>query len=150
MAELGAYQEDVTFDWARASELATELRSTANVLEYQVGERHRIHTAPRANWKGTYGDEFDGRVTTCAGDASRLLASMREAARQLDEMARLAREEQDRRVAAREWVKNNDDGGFLDGVHDFVFGEDDVPPPPPPVAPPTIGIEAPAPGSRGG
>ncbi|HKE76136.1 MAG TPA: hypothetical protein VKB57_21140, partial [Acidimicrobiales bacterium] len=105
---------------------------------------------PRANWKGTYGDEFDGRVTTCTGDASRLLASMREAARQLDEMSRLAREEQDRREAAREWVKNDDDGGFLDGVHDFVFGEDDVPPPPPPVAPPTIGIEAPAPGSRGG
>lgn len=149
MAELGAYQDDVRFDWDKASELATELRSTANVLEYQVGERGRIHDTPRTHWRGTYGDEFDGRVSTCTGDASRLLGSMREAARQLDEMARLAREEQDRRVAAREWVRNNDDGGFLDSVHDFFMGEDDVPPPPPPVAPPTIGIEAPAATVRG-
>lgn len=53
---------------------------------------------------------------------------MREAADHLDEMARLAREGQDRREQAREWERNNDDGGFWDGVGDLLFGEDDVPP----------------------
>lgn len=143
MGDLGAYHEDVDFDWDKASTLATELRSTANVLEYQVGERNRIQDAPREHWRGVYGDQFDGRVTTCTGDATRLYGSMHEAAHQLDEMARLAREEQQRREQAREWERNNDDGGFLDGVGDFLFGEDDLPPPPPPVNPPTIGIEAP-------
>ena len=144
MADLGAYEVDVDFDHAKAGELAAELRSTATVLEDQVYERTTIKATPRETWRGTYGDEFDGRVSTCTGDAGRLVTSMREAARQLDDMSRLAAEEQSRREAAREWVANNDDSGFLEGAKDFVFGEDDVPPPPPPVDPPTIGIEAPA------
>ncbi len=144
MGDLGAYGEDVDFNWTKASELASELRSTANVLEYQVGERSRIKAEPLEHWLGTYSEQFVARAGTCTGDATRFVTSMRDAATRLDEMARLAREEQQRREAAREWVANNDDGGFLDTVGDFVFGEDDVPPPPPPVMPPTIGIEAPA------
>jgi hypothetical protein len=147
MGELGAIHEDVRFDWGKASELASELRSTAGVLEGQVGERNRIKTPAREHWEGRYAGEFDGRVATCTGDASRFASSMRQAAQQLDEMARLAREEQDRREQAREWERNNDDGGFLDSVGDFVFGEDDVPPPPPPVEPPSIDFVE-SPGSR--
>jgi hypothetical protein len=144
MADLGAYTEDVQFNWTKASDLASELRSTANVLEYQVGERDRIKATPLEHWRGVYGEQFEGRVGTCTADAAKFVTSMRDAATRLDEMARLAREEQERREAAREWVANNDDGGFWDGLGDLVFGEDDQPPPPPPVDPPTIGIEAPA------
>jgi uncharacterized protein YukE len=148
VGELGPIHENVAFDFAKAAELAGELRATAGVLDEQVGERGRVRAPAREHWQGRYGDEFDGRVTTCTGDAERLADSMREAARQLDEMARLAGEEQSRREAAREWERNNDDGGFLDGVGDFVFGEDDLPPPPPPIDPPTIPIEAPTVGAR--
>jgi hypothetical protein len=147
MGDLGAIHEDVRFDWGKASELAAELRTTAGVLEGQVGERNRIKEPAREHWEGRYANEFDGRVSTCTSDASRFAGSMREAARQLDEMARLAREEQDRREQAREWERNNDDGGFLDSVGDFVFGEDDLPPPPPPVEPPSIQLTE-SPGSR--
>jgi len=38
-------------------------------------------------------------------------------------------------------VRDNE-GGVLDAIGDFVFGEDE-PPPPPPVTPPSIPIEAP-------
>lgn len=147
MGDLGAIHEDVRFDWGKASELASELRSTAGKLEEQQSSRNSIKTAAREHWRGRFAEEFDGRVSTCTTDASQFAESMRDAARQLDELARLAREEQDRREQAREWERNNDDGGVLDSVGDFVFGEDDLPPPPPPVDPPTIEI-AQSPGSR--
>ena len=152
MTELGAIHEDVQFDHGKASELAAELRTTAGILDEQVGDRNELKTPAREHWRGRYGDEFDGRVSTCTGDAGRLATAMRDAADKLDEMSRLAREEQDRRVQAREWERRNaesDEGGFLDGVGDFLFGEDDeLPPPPPPVDPPSIPIEAPAVGAR--
>jgi uncharacterized protein YukE len=149
MPELGVIHDDVRFDWDMASQLATELRSTAGELDRHVGDRDRTRVPARASWRGRYGDEFDDRVRVCTTDAGRFGGSMREAARQLDEMARLAREEQARRERAREWVRNHHDGGFLDGVHDFFTGEDDVPPPPPPVQPPSIPVQAPAAASRG-
>lgn len=159
MADLGAIHEDVAFDWGKASELSGEMRSTANVLEWQVGERESIRSAARTVWRGRYGDEFDHRVSLCKGDAGRFVTSLRTAADGLDELARLAQEEQDRRQWAREWeAAQEDDGGggwgipivddvveaggdLLDSGHDLLFGDDDeVPPPPPPVEPPTIPI----------
>lgn len=148
MGELGAFREDVRFGWTEATALAAELRSTASSLEAQITERYGIKRPAREEWRGRFAVEFDGRVGICAGDADRLANSLRDAADGLDELARLAREEQDRREYAREWDANHDDGGFLDGVGDFVFGEDDLPPPPPPVEPPRIAIIQPSVGTR--
>lgn len=155
MPELGAYQENVQFNWCGAAVLAAELRATATLLDWQVGERRRIAGGARAKWEGAYGGQFDGRVVTCTGDATRFATSMRDAADMLDELARLAREEQDRRVAARAWVaKQNSGGGFLglghvtDAIGDWVSG-DDMPPPPPPVEPPTIPVYDTSPAARG-
>ena len=147
MTNLGAVDEDVRFDWVAADDLSAKLRSTATVLDEQGGTRTTSHDTARASWQGRYAVEFDDRVSTCKGDASRFATSMRNAADDVDELARLAREEQDRRIAAREWIasQNDDDGGLfggvpvlgdvedaigdgLDAVGDFVFGEDDVPP----------------------
>jgi hypothetical protein len=60
-------------------------------------------------------------MDTCTNDASRLSAAMEKAAHQVDELARLAREEQERREKAREWKRERDNEGFLDQVGDF-FG----------------------------
>lgn len=159
MAELGAIHEDVQFDWLKAGDLASELRLTATELEFQVGERDTIRATARGGWQGRYGDEFDHRVLTCAGDAGRFVTSLRNAATNLDSLAELARQEQDRRIAAREWeASQNDDGGGGFGLHtftdpiadgadavdDFFTGEDDLPPPPPPYDPPTFVAEDPA------
>ena len=84
----------------------------------------------------------------CTGDAQRLAAALREAADQVDELARLAREEQDRREKARQWQREQEDEDFLDQVGDFIFGEDDLPPVPDPVTPPTYTSPAPISASR--
>ncbi len=62
---------------------------------------------------------------------------MREAANDLEELAKLARQEQQRRVNAREWVRQQQNKSgfdkFVDGAQEFLgFGEGV----PPDVAPP--------------
>jgi hypothetical protein len=139
MADLGAYNEDVKFNWAAADKLVAELRSTATVLANQIGERKRIGgtTGARKHWEGVYAQQFDGRLNICTGDAQNFVGKMREAANDLEELARLARQEQQRRVNAREWVRQQENkSGFdkaVDGVQSFFgFGEDV----PPDIAPP--------------
>lgn len=124
MTNLGAVDEDVRFDWVAADDLSAKLRSTAPVLDEQVGARTTSHGTARTVWPGRSAVEFDDRVSVFTVDASRF-----------------AREEQDRRVAAREWIASqNDDGGglfcgdlvlghvddaigdCLDAAGDFVFG----------------------------
>jgi hypothetical protein len=85
----------------------------------------------------------------CTGDAQRLATALREAADQVDELARLAREEQNRREKARQWQQEQDNEGVLEKIGDFVFGEDDLPPVPGPVTPPTFTSAAPVPTGRG-
>lgn len=148
MGDLGAYREDVVFNWEAAASLVAELRSLATVLDWQVGERRRIAGGARKHWTGVYGDQFDGRIGICTGDAGQFATSMRDAANKLEELARLAREEQQRREQARAWVEQNDRNWFERNVWDPVFGED-VPEPPPPKDPPRIPIGDPSSGSRG-
>ncbi len=145
----GCYPGGRGVQGAAAGELAAELRSTAAVLEYQIGERRGLGAAARARWEGVFAEQFDGRAAICTRDAQRFAAGMRRAADQLDELARLAREEQQRRVQAREWVASQQrEGWFERNIRDPLFGEDDLPPPPPPVDPPRIAIAA-APSARG-
>ncbi len=149
MADFGAIHENVQFNWDAATKLAAELRATADTLDGQVGPRTSQASTARRVWEGVYAGEFDGRVRTCTGDATRLAASMRRAAAELDSLAELARAEQQRREYARDWVANHDDSGFWDNAGDFFFGEDDLPPPRPPIEPPSGGDYATPPGARG-
>jgi uncharacterized protein YukE len=144
MPDLRGINEDVQFNWNAAAELVAEFRSTANVLNQQIGERKQVGAAARKQWEGAYATQFDGRLNICTGDAQRFVVSMRKAADDLEELARLARQEQQRRVLAREWVaqqerKNWFERNVVDPVKE-VFGEADVPPPPPRVEPPKIPI----------
>ncbi|MGH3812243.1 MAG: hypothetical protein ACRDUV_07265 [Pseudonocardiaceae bacterium] len=139
MAELGAYTEDVKFNWAAADKLVSELRSTARVLHDQIGERKRIGgpSGAREHWEGSYAQQFDGRLNTCTGDAQHFVNKMHDAANDLEELARLARQEQQRRVNAREWVREQENKSGLEEAWDgftsaIGFGEDV----PPDVAPP--------------
>jgi uncharacterized protein YukE len=144
MPDLGAYKEDVRFNWTAADALVAELRSTASVLDRQIGERKQVGAGARKKWEGSYAQQFDGRMNTCTGDAQRFVTSMRKAADDLQELARLAREEQQRRQQAREWVARQErkdwlDRNIIDPVKSVFVGED-VPPPPPPRDPPKIPI----------
>lgn len=149
---LSGIKEDVQFNWKAATDLAAELRSTASELDKQIIERKKIGAGARKEWAGFYGVQFDGRQTTCISDAKSLADSMRDAAKGLDELAKAAHQEQDRRVKAREWVKNHEHRNVVSAVWhaatDWATG-DDVPPVPPPVDPPKIPIRDTKATSRG-
>lgn len=149
MPDLGAIHEPVRFAYGAATGLAAELRGSAGQLDDQAGARRRAAATARTEWRGVYGDQFDGRVATCTGDASRFGAAMRRAADQLDELAARARAEEQRRAQARDWQQRQEDESFMDKVGDFFGGEDDLPPPPPPDPPARFVSEAPPTPARG-
>ena len=149
MAELGAIHDDVRFAWSAAERLAAQLRAAASVCQGQVAHRIQIAGQASQEWRGVYAEEFAVRVRTCIGDAQRLAAAMRQAADQVDELRRLAREEQTRREQAREWERQQNSEGVLETIKEFFTGEDDKPPIPRPVEPPRYTSQVAAPGSRG-
>lgn len=138
---LAGIEEDVPFDWAGAERLASELRAAASTLDGQIPDRNSYASDARVDWRGVYSQRFGTRMSTCTTYAGRLSAAMELAANQVDELARLAREEQDRRETAREWKRQQDNEGFLENLGDSIFGEDDLPPISPPVQPPTYTAE---------
>jgi uncharacterized protein YukE len=137
---VSAIEEDVVFDHAGAADLAGRFRAVAIELDRQSGgTRARPALAARAEWRGPHAEQFDQRVQQCCADGEELARAFRRAADGLDEMATAARREQRWREQARAWEERHHKHGFgavLDNVHDFVFGEDDIPPPPPPAPQP--------------
>jgi len=148
MVDLRGIAEDVPFAWSAATRLASELRAAANTCEGQISRRTTIAGQAATEWRGLYARQFADRMRICTGDAQRLATALRQAADQVDELARMAREEQDRREKARQWQREQDDEGVLEKVGDFLFGEDDLPPIPDPVTPPTFTTAAPISASR--
>jgi uncharacterized protein YukE len=148
--------EPITFDFQAAADLAARFRASAECLRSQVGQRDRLADHARHDWRGVYAGKFDTRMQVCAGDANRLAAALDEAARQVDELARLAREEQARRAAAREWKvrhdawqRKKDDENFLERGWDGLFGDDEPKPPDlVPTQPPRLPIAPAAPRPR--
>jgi uncharacterized protein YukE len=146
---LAGIEQDVPFDWAAAERLSAELRSAADTLSSQVGSRNAYAHGALEEWRGEFAREFAGRMRTCSGDAGRLASAMQLAARQVDELARLAREEQSRREAARAWKRHHDNRSILEKVGDFLTGDEEQPPIPPAVQPPTWTADPHVPGGRG-
>jgi uncharacterized protein YukE len=149
VVDLRGIDEDVPFAWSAATRLAGELRAAAATCEGQISRRTTIAGQAATEWRGLYARQFTDRMRICTGDAQRLATALRQAADQVDELARLAREEQDRREKARQWQREQDDESVLDKVGDFLFGEDDLPPIPDPVTPPTFTTAAPISTARG-
>ncbi|WP_306214865.1 hypothetical protein [Actinoplanes sp. RD1] len=149
MVDLQGIAEDVPFAWAAATGLARALRAAADECEGQISGRSQLAGQAKTEWRGLYARQFDDRMRICTEDARRLAGALRQAANQVDELARLAREEQDRRLKARQWQREQEDEGFLEKGYEFLFGEDDLPPIPDPVTPPAYTSPAPATAARG-
>ena len=127
MSELRGIEEDVQFDWAGAARLSAELRSTAALLESQVPRRNSIAQSAKAEWRGAFSEQFLDRMKICTKDAGRLADAMRTAAQGLDELAELARDEQDRRLRARAWKAENDSESGVESFFEKVTGTDEEP-----------------------
>lgn len=142
VTDLGAIEEDVVFAWSAATTLSAEMRSMASELDAQIPRRNGLAQEAQRDWRGVYGGKFDDRMKICTGDAARLATSLRDAADKLDELAVLAREEQDRRELARAWKVEHDtwqrrqgDRGLFEKFTDGV-GITDIDEPVCPVGPP--------------
>lgn len=145
---LSGNDEDVRFAWAEATELEAALRAAAQVLDSQRG--------PRAGWQREASEEFRGRFSelfrtsarTAAADGAELADALRDAAAEVHELARLAREEQRNREQARRWYAEHAHEGLLDKASDLLFGDDD--PPPPARHGPSVLVHSPRVAARGG
>lgn len=143
MADLGAIDEPVVFNWDAARRLSAQFRAVATTLEGQIPRRNTLADQALREWRGVFAEQFRGRMSICTGDAQRFAESMHLAAKQLDELAELARAEQSRREKARQWVQDQENESFLNKVGDVLFGEDDKPPVPGPIQPPRYTQQAP-------
>ncbi|GAA2710700.1 MULTISPECIES: WXG100-like domain-containing protein [Actinoplanes] len=148
MVDLRGISEDVPYDREAADRLAGQLRAAADACDGQIPRRTTIASHAAQEWRGVYARQFGTRMDICTGDARRLATAMRQAAQQVDELSRLAAEEQSRREKARAWQQQQEDEGVLDKIGDFFFGEDDLPPIPDPVTPPRFTSPAPATAAR--
>jgi hypothetical protein len=148
--------EPITFDEAAAERLATRLKASASDLRSQLPHRNRLADAARAQWRGAYEVKFGARMGVCARDFERIAAALDKAAGQVEELARLAGEEQARRTKAREWKARHDEWQREQDSRNLIekgldlLGGDDEPKPPDltPTDPPRLPVAAPAPGSR--
>lgn len=146
----------MTFDQAAAEQLSARFRASATELRAQLPHRNRLADAAQEEWRGVYEVKFGARMGVCARDFERIADAMDKAAGQVEELARLAREEQDRRTEAREWKvrhdewqREEDSKGLLDQGLDLFRGDGEPKPPElTPNEPPSIPVTAPAPGSR--
>jgi hypothetical protein len=142
VADLGAYEEPVRFDWDAGTKLAADLRALAKLLDEQIPHRNTFAATARTDWKGVYEQQFGEHMRICTGDAGRFARAMEECAHQVDELGRLAHEEQKRRNLAKEWKRKDDEwhhqrdqrSGFAvvgDAIAEKGFGADDGEPEPP-------------------
>lgn len=123
--------EDVRFDHGAAQSLASRCRAAANAIDNQAGGRASWVQHGLEDFKGYYSQLFQQNGGVQATDATLLAARLREVASGVEQLAREATSEQQRRVTAREWKKRQDDRNLLQQGVDLIFGGED-----PPVGPP--------------
>lgn len=162
MEDLGAIHEPVPFNWEAAEALVAQLNARASLLRAQRSRREALANTARTDWRGVYEVKFGARMKICVTDGGRLADAMELAAKQVQELAQLAREEQQRRDVAKQyerdlkaWQERRDsrnpwDVG-VDGVTEFFGAENGKPRPPDgPKSTPVLTAQAPAPAGREG
>ncbi|WP_432477897.1 DUF6531 domain-containing protein [Nocardioides sp. GXQ0305] len=157
MADLGAIEEDVRFDYGAADRLASLCDSAAGVIDGQAGSRASWKNTALTEFRGHFSQLFRSNASVAAADAAELADRLREVAGFTRRLKEEAEKEQERRETARQWKQEQDDRNLWDKGVDAVFGGDD-PPVGPPAAEPTFPVsasrngtrETPAPGSGGG
>ncbi len=157
MADLGAIDEDVPFDFGAADALIASADAAAGDVEGQAGSRNVFVTVALTEFKGHFSDLFRTNAATARADATELGERLREIASGARTLKEEARKEQQRRETARQWKAEQDDRNLWDKGVDSVFGGDAPPVGPPagqvslPVSPPrNAPRQTPAPGSGGG
>ena len=147
--------DPITFDFEAAERLAWEFRKAADLLNEHAPYRNGLATTARREWRGVFDVQFGARMIIYTADGHRLADAMDVAADQVDELARLAREEQDRRTVARQWKEDHDawereqeNDGFFENFVDGFSSDEPVEPELTPTDPPRIILVDAPPGIR--
>lgn len=119
---LRGISEDVRFNHAAASSLATGCRNAATAIDGQAGSRASWVTHGMVDFSGYYSQLFQQNGTIQAGDATRLAAALRDVATKVDYLAGSARAEQERRETARAWRQRQQEQGWWDDVVNWFTG----------------------------
>jgi hypothetical protein len=162
MPDLGPYDVDVPFAWDAASRLKHSFLRAASELEDQIPRRNAYAAHVMRDWCGRYAEEFEGEhMAVTARDAHRIAAECRRCAAMLEQLAQLAREEQQRRELARAWEAEHEAwereqashhgiAGAIADVRDGLLGDDEPKPPDlPEIRPHPLVSDAPRVGARG-
>jgi hypothetical protein len=158
MLDLGTYATDVDFAWEAASRLKHSFLRAAQELEEQIPRRNAYAAHALQDWRGRNAEQFKGEhMAAMTGDARRIAAECRRCAEMLEELAQLAREENERRALAREWQAKHDawereqaHRNLLERAGDLLGGDDEPKPPNlPETHPHPLVAEAPGIGARG-
>lgn len=139
-------EEDVRFAYAAAERLAASFRALAARLGEQQPARGAWQAEASREFRGRYAEAFARNARTAAADAGEFAAALRSAADQVDELARLAREEQRNREAARAWHRRQQERNLLEETVDWLTGGED--PPRPATSGPRAGVQVPGTGPR--
>ncbi|MEA2154781.1 MAG: hypothetical protein QOE11_921 [Solirubrobacteraceae bacterium] len=137
MVDLGPIEADVPFAWDAASRLKHEFERAADELDRQL--RTRRHAADHAeqDWHGRYSSVFEHFHMGCTiNDGRGIAQELRRCAQMLEQLANLAREENDRRRLARAWKVKHDaweqaqkHDNLFDDLVDVVGGDGEPKPP---------------------
>jgi hypothetical protein len=162
MTDLGTYDVDVPFAWDAASRLKHSFLRAASELEDQIPRRNAYAAHAMRDWRGRYAKEFEGEhMAVTARDAHRIAAECRRCAAMLEQLAQLAREENERRALARAWeaehkawereqASHHGISGAIADVGDALLGDDEPKPPElPEIKPHPLVSDAPGVGARG-
>lgn len=138
MVDLGTFDEDVKFAWGEASKLKHELERAAELLEDQTATRRSQANHAKEDWHGRYVSVFERQHMSCTiDDAKAIAAEMRRCAKMLEQLANLAKQENQRRALAREWQAKHDEWerNRGDGIGQFLKDIDGTEEPKPPNVP---------------
>lgn len=154
MTDLGPIEENVPFAWGPAGSLSAQLRRSARQLDNRVPRLESAAQHAKVDFRGAYARKFDRHMNKCTSDAAKISAALEEAAEMLDQLSKMASEEQERRKVAREWKKKHDewernrDGGPLQILKDLDGTEEPKPPDLQEITPHPLVADAPDSGNR--
>ena len=119
--------KDVRFNHAAAQTLISRCRAAASAIDNQAGGRASWVQHGLEDFQGYYAQLFRQNGQVQSSDASLLSARLREVATGVEQLAREARSEQQRRQTAREWKQRQDNRNLWDKGVDAIFGGEDPP-----------------------
>jgi len=100
--------ENLTFNFSTAETVAGNFRSAAQSITDQQSGRKSLVTTGSEDFEGSFAEGFTFNADTAASDGSELATQLNLVATWADDLARQAREENERREVARKYYEHKD------------------------------------------